>query len=193
GQRAYFECVALTNLAQTYYNIGNHDAAFDAIARCLSLTPAPVSSLSATNLMVRVFTFVNISIELGLWFEAKKRIADVLQYKSQAGARGQFMLEVSQAMWEAHGGKSEDGIRRLESLYAQAELPSTRTAVLRALVRAYDLSLQPSKALSAVEMLIGAIRETRSKAVSVLLSALPPPKVDALSSETDDLGALHLA
>jgi len=191
GQKSYFQCVALTNIAQSYHMVGNNDAALDAISHCLSLTPPPVSSLSATSLLLRVFTFVSVALDLGLAFKANDRIAHALKYKMQAGVRGQFMLSVSQALCQVHAGKFDDGISQLEDLLAIADLASTKAAVLRALARACDLSGRPSKALTYVEMLIQSIRETRSRTIAVLLAALPARM--ELATEADDLVSLRLA
>lgn len=192
GQKSYFQCVALTNLAQSYYMIGNNDAALDAIAHCMSLTPAPTTSLSATNLMLRVYTFTNVALDLRLIPEAQERVAQARPYRSQAGSRGQFMFDVACANCLVHAGSTKDGISGLEALLERADLASTKTAVLRALARAFDLCEQPSRALGHIEMLIEIISATRSKTTSVLLSALPLKK-DWLSSESDDLSTLRLA
>ena len=185
----HFECVALTNLSQCYYLLGEKRRALELISEALRLSKISSHPLATTSLVLREATFIQVAVELGMRQAALEHLECCNQYLPNAGLRARLMAELSQGRYEVASGRSESGLKILEGLLQKAgDITSFRMTVLRALAITYDELDQPDRALGYIDELIEIIRVARSKAINALLAA---PRADVVSEPTD-LHALQI-
>ena len=187
---AHFESIALTNLSQCYYLLGDKRRALGLISDALRLSNISNHPLATTSLVLREATFIQVAIELGMREEAFEHLQSCNKYLPNAGLRARLVAELSQGRFEVASGNSEFGFRILEGLLEKSgDITSLRMSVLQALATTYDELDQPDRALAYIDELIEIIRVARSKAINSLLAT---PRAE-LVSEPADLHALQIA
>jgi len=186
----HFECVALTNLSQCYYLLGEKRRALNVISEALRLSQVSDHPLTTTSLVLREATYIQVAIELGMRDDAFQHLQLCNRYLPHAGIRARLVAELCQGRFEVFAGRLDVGLRTLESLLEKAgDVLSLRMSVLRALAATYDELDQPDKALAYIDQLIEIIRDARSRAINALLVSA---RMDIVS-EPFDLHALQIA
>lgn len=182
---------ALTNLAQSHMHLGEFEEGFQVIQRSLAQSREPEDAVMASGRAIREFTYVQFAFELGNIEDAEKHTTLCRNYALRSGtARAQALADIAFARLQICTGNAAAGISLLETILDRAGAAATKEVALLALVRAYDQTEKPEKALACLDTLIAHVREAREKGVAALLSA-PAHARAAISSEESDLKSLR--
>lgn len=161
---------ALTNLAQSHLHLGEFEEGLFAIEKSLACGHDPTDAVSAAARAVREFTFVQLALELGRLQEAHDHAAVCLKYgRASGGTRWQLLADTAVAQCEIEDGNADAALRTLEQILIRCDENSVKTAVLVALIRAYDQVGQPEKSLAHLNTLMEFVRTSRETGIAALL------------------------
>jgi putative two-component system response regulator len=161
------------NIAQSYLNLGEISAGFDAITQALAVSPEPVTALDNFNRTVREFTFVQIALEFDRIREAKAHALQCRNFALRCGSpRAKFLADIAEGLCEIQVGDVQKGLRLIEGTLGSTvtELGTFRAEALKALVKAYDQVNRPDAALECLHQLLVYIRSLREKSATALLA-----------------------
>ena len=192
-----WEAHALCNLAQSHFYLGEYSQGMAAITSCLAISPEPKDALSCVSRVVREVTYVQMALEMGNVTAARKHTEACQHYARQSGMeKASFLAGIARGLCEIHGGNVSNGLEVLEKTLETSALESRTPEyadALAALVRAYDQTFQPEKALQRMSALLRNIRERRELGVTALLFLEGESGATiTLSSEDSDLQVLTL-
>jgi len=192
-ERSYFECTALSNIAQSYHYIEDNEKALRAITRCLESMEEPADPPKITVRIIREFIYVRIALDLGMTLEACEHTQRCVQYSALAGSRARLLTSICQGLCEVRTGDVAKGLAILNRALEDSEVSaSTRTDALLALASATNEMNQPAAALVYIERVLVQIRESRQKTITALLSMTELDAHGTLTSESNDLRKLRL-
>ena len=161
---------ALTNLAQSYYYLGDHDAALDSIRLSISGLAAARSAAEHFAQTIREFTFVQIALELDhdeLALEHASQCA--VHALASDSVRCRLMADIALARCQVRTGSVSKGLATLErTLTESAGIDSSHRDALVSIARAYDDAGQPGMALRYMNLLLEHIRQRRAEGVRTL-------------------------
>ena len=189
------EMTALNNMAQGHYYLGDFEAGYRVIARCLSMSSEPSNAFAATCRSIREFTYVLLALELGHISGASDHADICRKYAQRAGVRARALAEIAVGICEVYRGHWDRGLSILElSLQENGHPGSLRTDALLALVKAFDEVGQPGRALTYIREVLHQIKAARVKAAMALLSIGNAIEISdpTASFESDDLAAMKL-
>jgi putative two-component system response regulator len=162
---------ALANVAQSHYYLEQYEEAMAAITRCLEMTAEPKDANNCLDVVIRESTFVQIALALGQIEAARRHSKICSQYGRQDHTlRARFSADLALALCETYGGDVPKGLEQLEDMllmYGQGG--SSRSDILLALVKAYDLAAKPELALLRMKDLLSHFRMTRTDALQDFL------------------------
>jgi len=188
------ECVGLTNLAQSYHYVEDNDRAFEAISRCLRLSPEPRDSFACTARVTREFTFVRIALDLGLMKQAREHTSLCTAIARRASQRGAAGAAICEGLCEVYDGNVEKGLETLERVLDETkDSASIRLDALLALGNAAGQINEPALALAYFERVFQQICSARESGVRALLSSANLSIAGGLATEGDDLRKFRLA
>jgi len=187
--------ICLTNLAQCYLYLEEHDKGFEIVCRALGLSKEPDCAPEASIRAIREYVYVQLALELGKLDLARAHCQACERYSRYGeNPRGHYVSSIARGLCEIHGGDVQKGLSLLEDcLSSCAEMESARIALLLALVKAYDQAEQPERALVHLGTLLQIVRNHRQRGIEklLLLPSVGPAK--SLVPENDyDLLALEL-
>jgi len=186
----HLECVALSNLAQAHYFMGDSRRALAAIVRCLDQTPEPHDAIGATNHIIRESNYVRVALDLGMIAEARRHTQVCQKEAAICGTRGRLIATQCRALCEVYAGDMHMGFEILERLLDEDTAGAfVHQSTLHALVKAAEHVNQPAKALYFVDRLVSKIRESREMGIHALVSAALGNRGD-FAPESDDLREL---
>jgi putative two-component system response regulator len=184
------------NLAQSHLALGEFRQGFGAISKCLSLSDEPTDAISRFNQSVRELTFVQLALELGRLSLAREHAQRCLHHSRLSGLRkALFIGDLAIGLCEIHGGNVTKGLALLEkAMEASGEKGTSEHAdALSALVKAYDHTYQPEKALTRLSELLATLRSRREQSLSALMTINPiEDRRFAVESEDRDLKELTI-
>ncbi len=195
SEYATYGTAALCNLAQSQLSLGEYQEGLSSISQCLEQSDEPTDALSAFSRVVREYTYVQLSLELGKVSAARSHAQKCHHYALRSGARrAEYLATLALGLCEIHGGDVGKGLSILE---AAVERPDDVGSVdhvdaIEALVKAYDHASQPEKALAQMTALIKTIRDRRERSIGVLISSKhgPTDSNPVFASEDADLRTL---
>jgi putative two-component system response regulator len=167
---------AYCDMAQAYLALEDYSRGFDAIEKCLEVSPEPTDAAMYFSRTIREFTYVQLALELGKLARAREHAVACRTY-SQWGSntRCKTLAEIASGLCEIRGGDVERGLAALEkALVTSGEFIVSRIDVLGALVKAYDEVGRPERALECMKELLSFVRAAREQSIGALL-ALPDP------------------
>lgn len=187
---ASLRLLALSNIAQSHYYLGEYEQGLAAITKCLSASSEPTNIATTVSRVIREFTYVRLALRLHKLEDARKHTELCELYGNAGGRRARSHGDVTRGLYEVYAGDPYAGIAILKrALDLYGDVPSLRADALEALVEAHEQVGQPGPALEFLNALLIQIREARERGIVTLLSL---PQLDASNSiahEADDLRA----
>ena len=180
-----FALCALTNKAQSFYELGLCEDGFLAIDQCLRQSGEPVDALTSERRAIREFTCVQLALELGKLATAREHARLCRHYGLGANQRADFHAKVAIALCEVHGGNAERGLDSLERLLPESKAAAHRLTVLDSLIRSYEQMGRPELALERMQEVIVHMHAQRDAGIAAVLAVGPSLQASRLSRSRD--------
>jgi putative two-component system response regulator len=169
GQHAEQEvCAALSNLAQTYFFLGNHRQGYELIQQALRNSPQSLEAFASASLTIREFTAFRLAVEIGDMKAAKAHVDRCVGHSVVGGTvRSKFVAQLACGLYDIYNNSAERGLNLLnQALHRSGRNGAYYEEALSALVRAYDSVGEPELALEHIELLRHHLTKMRGNAVA---------------------------
>jgi putative two-component system response regulator len=186
--------VAYCGIGQAYLALEDYASGFVAITRSLDVSSEPNDGPSFFSRTIREYTYVQLALEVGKLARAREH-ATACRHFSQWGdnPRCRTLSEIASGLCEIRGGDVDRGLRLLEqALISSGEFIASRIDALHALVKAYDETGNPERALHFMKELLSFVRRVREQSIAAIFANGIPIGPGPIDSSTADVRALEL-
>jgi putative two-component system response regulator len=158
------------NLAQSYLELGEFELGLEAIELSIRARPEPDDPLSALSRCVAEFTFAELALAIDDVDLARAHSDMCLRYSTSA-PRGSYLGRIAIARCDVRSGCQKRGINALLRTLSECEGRLSHVVdCLAALVKVYDETGDPDKALGYLTRLLELIKQARANSVEGLLN-----------------------
>ena len=188
-----YRAVAYCDIAQSYLALEKFDEGFEAANRCLEYSSEPHDGPTYFSRTIREYTYVQLALEVGKLARAREHAAACLHYSRWGdNPRCKTLAQLACGLCDVREGKVARGLAQLErALETSGDFLILRIDALNALVKAYDETGQPEKALKYLTEMLSFVRAARESGIRSVLN-IANDSSDSYAADANDVRALEL-
>lgn len=160
-----FRAPALSNIALCCLHLEDFARGLKASETCLRESPEPHSAPELVARVLRENNYTRLLLEVNSIEKAGERCEIARRYAARSKSeRAEIAASIAEGLYEVQAGRIDVGISRLSRTLEKARiLRSMLRDTLGALVKAYEITGQPDRALVYLREMIEALRQTQQE------------------------------